>query len=125
MSLGEAQILTTRGLTGNTAGAKTAKFQAAADQRPMFPRGTTCHVCKCPIQPDSLAVGTNYVHWKRTTSHVPGCTVALKLAKTRAVTIKQAELKQMVPAADWPAFLDTVAAYKIDCKAKTKETKKK
>ena len=48
------------------------------------------------------------------------------MAKSRgAVTINKAQLKKMVPAADLPAYLGTVAAYKIDFKAKTKETKKK
>ena len=51
--------------------------------------------------------------------------MGLKLAKSRgAVTINKAQLKKMVPAADLPAYLDTVAAYKIDFKAKMKETKK-
>jgi hypothetical protein len=51
--------------------------------------------------------------------------VGLKLAKSRgAVTINKAQLKKMVPAADLPAYLDTVAAYQIYFKAKMKETKK-
>jgi hypothetical protein len=123
LSLGEAQILTTRGLTGNTAGAKTAKFQAAADQRPMFPRGTTCHGCKCPLPPDSLTLGWNYIHWKKTKCHLAGCEVALMLAKPGHVTIKQAELKKMVPAAALRAFQDTITKYQRYIKANTKKTK--
>jgi hypothetical protein len=121
---GEAQILTTRGLTGNTAGAKKAKYQAAADQRPMFPPGTTCHGCKCPVQPDSLTLGWNYIHWKRTTCHIAGCKVALMLAKPGHVTITVDQLKKMVPAAAHPAFCTTVKKYQTLMR-KTKASEKK
>jgi hypothetical protein len=100
-------------------------YQAPPDQRPKVPRGTRCHGCECLLQPDALTVGVDFIQWKRSTPHTDNCTVGLKLAKSRgAVTINKAQLKKMVPAADLPAYLDTVAAYKIDFKAKMKETKK-
>ena len=46
------------------------------------------------------------------------------MAKSRgAVTINKAQLKKMVPAADRPAFLDTVDKYQRYIKANTKNTR--
>jgi hypothetical protein len=64
------------------------------------------------LQPDSLAVGKNYVRWKKTTAHFADCSVAADLAIPKArVGITKAQLKKMVPAAAHPAFCTTVKKY--------------
>ena len=106
--LGEVQIL--RPLAerayGNTTG---ARYQAPPDEQPMFPPGSTCCSCGCTLQPDSLAVGKDFVRWKKTTVHFANCSVAAKLAIPHArVGITKAQLEEMVPAAAHAAFCTTV-----------------
>ena len=94
----------------------------------MFPPGSTCCSCGCTLQPDSLAVGVDFIRWKKTTAHFADCSVAANLAKPKArVGITKDQLKKMVPAAAHPAFCTTVKESQKSqiLMRKTKASKKK